>query len=350
MERGAWSIKVQFALVMAGMLGVMAVLVYGQWRQNGDVWTLWLGGLLMLCAALGAVVQTVLFARRLQRFSDNLCAQLDGMMSGENVAFAGDSEALFDRIVHRLLRMESVQRAERQRLARERQALQSLVSDIAHQVRLPLANVQMIADTLLEQAVSEDERQQFLHTLRAQSEKLDFLLAALVKTSRLETGLVHLEKRRVPLYDTVAQALSGIVTAAQHKKIAVTVDCPENLVVSHDSRWTAEALFNFLDNAVKYTPVGGQVSICVQQWEMYVEVCVADNGSGIPEELQAQVFKRFYRAPSVHDVPGVGIGLYLAREIITRQGGYIRLVSAPGKGAAFSVMLPCDGCKSVTAK
>lgn len=343
MEQRRWSVKAQFTFVVTSMLAAMAVLIFWQWQQSGDRQTLWFGGLLMLCAASGSVGLTVLFARRLQRFSDELCAQLDGVMSGEKVVPPSDGEALFDRIMHRLLRLESVQAAQQHKLDRERQALQSLVSDITHQVRLPLANVQMITDTLLEQPVSEEERRTFLRTLRAQGEKLDFLLAALVKTSRLETGLIHLEKRQTPIYDTVAQALSSIVTAAQRKKITVTIDCPEDLIVSHDSRWTAEALFNLLDNAVKYTAMGGSVAVRVQPWEMYVEVCVADNGPGIPEEQQAQVFKRFYRAPAVHDVPGVGIGLYLAREIITRQGGYIRLVSTQGKGAAFSVMLPREG-------
>ena len=120
----------------------------------------------------------------------------------------------------------------------------------------------------------------------------------------------------------------------------MSVDCPEGLQLPHDSRWTAEALFNLLDNAVKYTPSGGQVALTVSCGEMYAALTVRDNGPGIPESQQAQVFRRFYRAPSGHEVPGVGLGLYLAREIVTRQGGFLRLASEPGEGAAFSIMLP----------
>lgn len=139
--------------------------------------------------------------------------------------------------------------------------------------------------------------------------------------------------------DTVAQAMSGIVYAAE-KEIAVTVDCPENLILSHDSKWTAEALFNILDNAVKYTPVRGKITVSVMQWEMYVEIKVADTGKGISESNQAAIFRRFYREEEVHEQQGVGIGLYLAREIVTRQGGYIKVVSEPGQGSEFSIMLP----------
>ena len=151
-----------------------------------------------------------------------------------------------------------------------------------------------------------------------------------------------MEKKPGRLFDTVAQAMSGIVYGAEKKEITVSVDCPEDLTLSHDSKWTAEALFNLLDNAVKYTPAGGKISVSVIQWEMYVEIKVADTGKGISESNQAAIFRRLYREEEVHEQQGVGIGLYLAREIVTRQGGYIKVVSEPGRGSVFSIMLPQD--------
>ena len=136
--------------------------------------------------------------------------------------------------------------------------------------------------------------------------------------------------------------MGGIVYAAEKKEIAVSVDCPEYLTLSHDSKWTAEALFNLLDNAVKYTPEGGSISVSVVAWELYVEIKVTDTGKGISESNQAAIFRRFYREEEVHDQQGVGIGLYLAREIVTRQGGYIKVISEPGQGSAFSIMLPVE--------
>lgn len=134
--------------------------------------------------------------------------------------------------------------------------------------------------------------------------------------------------------------MSGIVYAAENKQIDVSIECPEDLTVAHDSKWTTEALFNLLDNAVKYTPAGGKIDVTVEQWEMYLEIKVTDTGKGISESNQAAIFRRFYREEEVHEQPGVGIGLYLAREIITQQGGYIKVVSESGKGSAFSIMLP----------
>ena len=214
------------------------------------------------------------------------------------------------------------------------------VSDISHQVKTPVANLKMVTDTLLAKPVTEQERRDFLQGIRSQTDKLEFLVQSMGKASRLETGAITLEKKDVPLLDTLAQAMSGIVYGAEQKGISVEVQCPEDLRVSHDSKWTAEALFNLLDNAVKYTPAGGRICVSVEQWEMYVKLDVTDTGKGIPESRQAAIFRRFYREEEVHDQPGVGIGLYLAREIVTRQGGYIKVASEPDRGSAFSVFLP----------
>ncbi len=119
-----------------------------------------------------------------------------------------------------------------------------LISDISHQVKTPVSNLQMVTDTLLTKPVSEEERMDFLQGIRSQTDKLDFLFQALVKTSRLETGAIRLEKKDSSLFHTLAQAMSSIVYAAEKKEIAVSVDCPENLIISHDSKWTSEALFN----------------------------------------------------------------------------------------------------------
>ena len=253
---------------------------------------------------------------------------------------ANDSETLFARISYRLSRLSGLMRENRRRVDKERQELQMLVSDISHQVKTPVSNLKMVTDTLLTQPVTEKERRDFLQGIRGQTDKLEFLFQALVKTSRLETGAIRLVKKDGPLIDTLAQAMSGIVYEAEKKDISVTVQCPDDLRLSHDSKWTAEALFNLLDNAVKYTPTGGRISVSVEQWEMYIKLDVSDTGKGISENQQAAIFRRFYREEEVHDKPGVGIGLYLAREVVTRQGGYIRVTSEIGRGSTFSVFLP----------
>ena len=328
-------------LISAGMVFSMLVItgILGGIMQ--DIRIFIAGGTLTLCAFFWIWLLVLFFGKRLSHFTSNLCRTLDNMIDGnEELQKSNDSETLFARINHRLIRLYEIMQENRHKVDMERQELQMLISDISHQVKMPVSNLQMVTDTLLTKPVSEEERMDFLQGIRSQTDKLDFLFQALVKTSRLETGAIRLEKKDSSLFHTLAQAMSSIVYAAEKKEIAVSVDCPENLIISHDSKWTSEALFNLLDNAVKYTPPGGKISVSVVLWEMYVEVKVTDTGKGISESNQASIFRRFYREEEVHEQQGVGIGLYLAREIVTRQGGYIKVVSEPGHGSEFSIMLP----------
>lgn len=335
------SVKRLFGWIVAGLLLSMAVITLSLFFITKQTAVLLTGGVLLLCALIWLFLLTQIFGKRLSAFTSVLCQTLDHMIEGNEAPLRPeDSETMLARICYRLSRLYQIMQENRRKVDEERRELQSLISDISHQVKTPVSNLKMAADTLLEKPVSEAERIDFIRGIFSQTDKLDFLFQALVKTSRLETGVIQLEKKPGRLFDTVAQAMSGIVYAAEKKEITVSVDCSEDLTVSHDGKWTSEALFNLLDNAVKYTPAGGKIAVSVVLWEMYVEIKVTDTGKGISESNQAAIFRRFYREEEVHDQQGVGIGLYLAREIVTRQGGYIKVVSEPGKGSEFSIMLP----------
>ena len=199
------------------------------------------------------IVLIAVLRRRLTLFSETICRTLDDMMTGEIEPPQADAEeeSLFYKINHRLGRLYEVMRENRRSIAKERAELQELVSDISHQVKTPLANLKMVGTTLLEQSMPEEKHKDFLLAMGNQIDKLEFLMQAMIKTSRLETGVISLEKKKQPIYETLAMALGGILLNAEKKDIGVSVSCPETLEVSHDRKWTSEALFNILDNAVK---------------------------------------------------------------------------------------------------
>ena len=266
-----------------------------------------------------------------------LNAMLDRAIAG---GFAEDrfDETELSALEGKLARFLRGSAAAKKAVEGEQAAVKSLIADISHQTRTPVANLLLYASLLGEGEQSPAQREQ-VQALTAQGEKLSFLIQALVKASRLEAGIVA----PVPACNPVGPLLEGaaeqLAQAAQAKGIALTVE-PLDGRAAFDPRWTGEALCNVVDNAVKYTPPGGQVAVTVTPWDALVKIDVADTGRGIPEGEQGAIFQRFYREAAVHDVEGVGLGLFLTREIVTRQGGYVKVSSAPGQGATLSLFLP----------
>lgn len=335
------SVRKFLRLVICGVMITDVILLLILFLMTQSLWAVCFGLLFTAAFFIWGTVVIHFFQKKLSHFTDNLCRMLDDMMdSAARPEMDYEAETLLARISHRLERLYNIMQKDRNSIAKERNELQSLLSDISHQTKTPIANLKMLNETLLTRPITEEQRKDFLHATSSQLDKLEFLIQALVKTSRLETGVITLEKKETPIEDTLVTAINGVLAPLEKKKICLNVDCPEDLVLSHDSRWTSEALFNLLDNAVKYTPDGGNIQVVVRKWEMYLKIDVIDTGRGITESEQATIFKRFYREEAVHDIEGIGIGLYLAREIIMMQGGYILVTSEVGKGSTFSVFLP----------
>ena len=335
------SVRAFLRKIVAGTLLTAALLLLIFFLMTKDVRVVICGIILTAAFYIWGVVFLHYFQKKLSLFTDGLCQTLDHMMdSTDRPQIDYEAETLLSRISHRLERLYNVMQKTRHTAEGEKEELQSLVSDISHQTKTPIANLKLINDTMLTRPLTEEKRKEFLQATGTQLDKLDFLIQGMVKTSRLETGVITLEKQDAVIGDTLVSAINGVLAPMEQKEINLSVDCPSDLTISHDSRWTSEALFNILDNAVKYTSAGGSIQVRVRDWEMYLRIDVTDTGRGIPEHSQGTIFKRFYRDEAVHDIDGVGIGLYLAREIITMQGGYITVESKVGEGSTFSVFLP----------
>ncbi len=224
---------------------------------------------------------------------------------------------------------------------RQRESIQRLLSDISHQTKTPLANLKLYSSLLMEEELTPRQREQ-AQVIFQQSEKLSFLIETLVKLSRLETDVLAVTPKSQPLSPLLERAASQAKAAAEQKGIALQLHLQQQAEMKalYDLRWTAEALGNLLDNAVKYTPPGGCIQVSATQYELFCRIDVHDNGIGVAEEEQAQIFGRFYRGRQVREQEGLGIGLYIAREIAQKQGGYLKLSSRPGQGSTFSLYLP----------
>ena len=268
---------------------------------------------------------------------ENLNRMLDIAMQGDFTEKHFD-ESMLSSVENKLANYLAASTTSAKNVQAEKDKIKTLIADISHQTKTPIANILLYTQLLREQPLPE-ESQPCVDSLESQSRKLQSLIDALVKTSRLESGIIALHPAAGNLSPVIQSAVSQLAPKAEEKGISIVAESKDADAV-FDPKWTEEAIFNLLDNAVKYTPSGGAVRISVISYELFSAVHINDTGPGIPEEEQPKVFQRFYRGLEHQNEEGVGIGLYLVRQIAEGQGGYVKVTSEKGMGSTFSLYLP----------
>ena len=287
-------------------------------------------GVALLAALVIVVVERWQTVRTIKRLDAMLEAAIAGHFTEETY-----DESRLSALESRLARYLTASALSARKVQEQKDQISSLISDISHQTKTPVANLQLYAQLLAEQPLTPQE-EECAGTILTQAAKLQTLIEALVKTSRLENGILAVHPEISELSYVVDRAVTQYVPKAAEKGIVLTAVSTEGKAV-FDPKWTEEALCNLLDNAVKYTPSGGAVTVTVKNYEMFSAICVTDTGPGIPEAEQARIFGRFYRSAGNYQEQGVGIGLYLTRQIAEKQGGYVKVESIPGTGSTFSL-------------
>ena len=281
---------------------------------------------------------------RLVIYTRRLSDTLDAMISGHGeINFSVEEETLMGKLQSKLQKLYEILNDRASQNEADRHMLESTVADLSHQVKTPIASIRMYHELLEKENLDADRRRTFMSAAEQQVDKLEFLIQSMIKMSRLETGIVKVHPIYAPVYPLVEQAVCDVALKAGEKQIEIEVSCDESVHAYFDPKWTQEAVFNILDNAVKYTDSKGNIWITVQATAFFVRISIRDTGKGIEESRLTEVFKRFYREPEAAQAEGVGIGLYLAREIMARQRGFIEVQSEKGVGSVFSVHIPIEG-------
>ena len=288
---------------------------------------------------VAAALAVLLYRRRMRQ----IMAKLNTML---NCAIDGDfSESVFDEstlsaLEAKMARFLSSSAVSSKNLTKEKNKIKGLISDISHQTKTPIANILLYSQLLSEHELPEDCAV-CVKALSTQAEKLNFLIGALVKTSRLETGIITINLKKEAVQKLLDAAIAQIKAKSAAKEITVVVDSTDSSAY-FDFKWTTEAVYNIIDNAVKYSPAQSTINIKATPYELFNRIDITDQGIGVAEEEQSKIFSRFYRSAAVNCQEGAGIGLFLAREIISSGGGYLKVSSKLGQGATFSIFLPTE--------
>lgn len=327
----------KLVLITGAVISVLSVLMVF-FARSSPVTMLWgFFGVLILFALL------LLLDFLHNRYNDDLLEQITLLIETlveqqERQIFSEAEDTLTARLQHQLLKLRNILTAQNQMLAQEKEQIKTLISDISHQIKTPIAAANTFAELLSDGELSVEERTEYITTLQMSLGKLTFLTNSLVKMSRLESDIISLKPEKNSLNEIVLQAVKTVYAKAKEKGILITFECDQTFEAVLDFNWTAEAISNVIDNAVKYTPQGGFVRLQITEYPSFLRLDISDSGVGIPEEEQAKIFGRFYRGKQSVGTDGVGIGLYLTREIINKQNGYMK-VSSDENGSTFSMFL-----------
>ena len=298
----------KLVLITGAVISVLSVLVVF-FARSSPVTMLWgFSGVLILFALL------LLLDFLHNRYNDDLLEQITLLIEAlveqqERQIFSEAEDTLTARLQHQLLKLRNILTAQNQMLAQEKEQIKTLISDISHQIKTPIAAANTFAELLSDGELSAEERTEYITTLQMSLGKLTFLTNSLIKMSRLESGIISLKPEKNSLNEIVLQAVKTVYAKAKEKGILITFECDQAFEAVLDFNWTAEAISNVIDNAVKYTPQGGFVRLQITEYPSFLRLDISDSGVGIPEEEQAKIFGRFYRGKQSVGTDGVGIGL-----------------------------------------
>lgn len=303
--------------------------------------------MIVTIALIFSVVVSILFVIYMMifdRYMKHLFAQLSDLIASitdksEVEIFSVTEDTMLSKLQLQVIKLSKMLKAENNRVTKERNEIKGLVTDISHQLKTPIANLKMYSELLEDERISLTEREAFQKVIKESMQKLNFLVESMIKMSRLESGVIQLNIEESSLNETVLIAIKLVYQLATKKQISIQLDEVDQVVLKHDKKWTTECLVNILDNAIKYTQEKGNICVRIHSYEIFARIDITDTGMGITEAELTKIFKRFYRGTNATHIEGIGIGLYLSREIISKQGGYIK-VTTNQQGSTFSVFLP----------
>ena len=279
--------------------------------------------------------------KKLYRETDRM---LESILEGDPILVSDLKEGEVSALSGKIRKIQEMQEMSVSQAEEEKEQVKSLISNMSHQLKTPLANIRMYEEILREENQDAETREKFLAKMQTQSEKLEWILNSLFKMVKLEQGVLSFEAENLGIKDTIRNAVSGVYEKAEKKGMEICTESFEDRYLYHNRPWTAEAIENILENAVKYSPENSKIRITLEGFEMYTRIGIQDQGMGIPKKEQSRIFHRFYRGKNAENFEGSGIGLYLTRLILEMEKGYITVESAPGKGSTFFLYL--QNCKN----
>ncbi len=289
-----------------------------------------------VCLVFAAVL--LIASIRRYRFISLMGEQIDQILHGEDIPLMENCSegelAILSTQVKRLVRCLHQQQGN---LQKEKHLLADSMADISHQMKTPLTSIHLILSFLQEEDLTFARRRELVKKLTVLTDRMDWMVYALLRMAKLEAGTVTLQKKYFSMAQLIQKSYESLAIPMELRGISFHSDVAEGAGMTGDIAWMTEAVTNVMKNCMEHTPEGGEVSVKVEENALYTVVFVEDTGTGIQEEDLPHIFERFYRGKNA-DENSVGIGLALSKQIISSQNGTIKVHNKRrGDGAIFEI-------------
>lgn len=292
---------------------------------------------LVLAVSILMISSFYLYIKRQQREIRSLSEYLRRISNGEySLDLRDNEEGELSILKNEIFKVTSKLSEHGALLEEDKEQLRLAISDISHQIKTPLTSMMVMTDLLSEASLPEDRRQEFSGAITRQLERLDWLVSALLTISKIDAGTVDFKREKILVKDLIERVLESFAIPLDIKNIRLRIKGDEEAAYLGDFHWSLEALTNIVKNSIEHTPIDGELSIVYEENPLFTEIRITDSGKGIAKEDLPNLFKRFYKGRGA-SAESVGIGLAMAHQIVTKQGGDIEIDSRLGEGASFIV-------------
>ena len=283
-------------------------------------------------------VAYLIISRRIRYTLYRISELIENLIAGkEKMIFPIAEDTILSKLQGQLLKLYDILRSYEEKEQKMRKQLDENIGNLVHQINTPITNIGLYVDFMKRDDLGQEESRQFLNCIEEQAQKLSWLGEGFSKISRIETGIIRLKPQSQEILPVILSAVNQVMMKAERKEMDIELKGERHLTAMMDEKWTTEAIFNVLDNAVKYGTEGTRIEIEITALTGYVCVSIRNNGIRIEKEEYYKVFKRFYRGTGARNEEGVGLGLYIAKEILEGERGYIKVETLQDGRVEFSL-------------
>jgi signal transduction histidine kinase len=297
--------------------------------------------LLITIITINCVIGYILFSyinKKLTTISNNITSAMNGNYNVNENLLPEYEEGIIYSIEYQIKMLISKLYINNQQVIKDKKKLNTLVTEVSHQIKTPVAAVKLFHQLLENNDIDIEQKKKILSKMEEEINRIQWFVQSLTDISKLETGLIHLNIEENNINDTIIQAVNTVYLSANNKNIDITMNGEINNNIKYDKKWTKEAIVNILDNAIKYTDSEGDIMIELVSTPMNNKIRITDTGKGIDKKELPFIFDRFYKSYKTGVDEGIGVGLYLAKEIMRNQNGTIKVYSKLHKGTTFELI------------